>query len=227
VKRNLPATERNQIFVFINKLSLLLIGAATLSLPAFATPILDFTTGSASGGTISISGSTISGSNIGFGSLNVTGTTTDTGLWTLSSTTAIFSFNTTTNTGTFTLTGTATQGANHTATGVTLLSGNLSGSITSGGAGQTSFALTLVQNGTQLATADNGLEGFLSLASTQTYTISGFFDGVSAGGYPYTANSSELKATAVAATPEPASAFLLGAGFLSLGLLGRRSGRRK
>jgi hypothetical protein len=208
----------------------LLFGASLLALPVFATPILTFTTSSASNdvGAIVVSGSTITGTGIGFLGLGVSGATSGNGTWNLTGSATggaaalNFDYSTTTNTGTFSLVGTAAQGGNSVSS-TTLISG----SITSGTLNQaTSLAFNLAFNAGTALVADT-LETFLGIPTSETYTITGFEIGTSTAGTPYKATSSSVTATGAAATPEPASLVLFGTGLIALAGFARKSRQQR
>jgi len=209
-----------------------LLGVVALAIPAFATPILTFTTSGAASdtGAITKSGTVITGTGIGFLGLGISGATNNNS-WTLagsatgSAASFGFTWDTNLHSGTFSVVGSATRASDGaTLTSRTLFSGNItSATVNSESAGSFNFAFNA---GTSLQ-ADNGLETFLGVPTNESYTLSGFEIGGSASGYAFNATSSSIAGTGVAATPEPASGLLLGAGFLSLAVMGRRSRSKK
>jgi hypothetical protein len=177
---------------------------ASVPLNAAATYVIDFGTGLAgSGGTINAAGSTISGTNIHIGSMNVQGTASSDGTYLVD---ALLDFNTGANT--ISIVGDITTLG---ITGDSLLSGSF-----------TSFGYNVYPGPTEVFSANgpdrksNALLAALGIPLNTPFTFFGFSIQTANG----LVTSTDIINTAV--VPAPAAIWLFGSGLLGLAGIARR-----
>jgi len=202
-----------------------------LAVPVFAIPILDFRDGDGSGGTITVSGNNITGTNIALDALSAQGTTAD-GTWDLTGplnpggdTFADMDFTWDGKTGTISIVGglgdalQATQLAPGTQAILpdTLL---LSGTITKLTVTNNTPSL-FAFNASGIDTKDPGLLEFFGVDPTRPFTFLSFEIAANSNntGSPYTASSTDVNNQGK--VPEPTTMILFGMGFAGAGLYRR------
>jgi hypothetical protein len=225
-------------------LTLVAVGAALLytAAPAQAIVVLDFGTGDAgSAGTVTVSGSNVSGSGIAIDTLTVTGDGAFDGVYDVDgivngsgeSGVGSLDFNTATNTITITGSISCQSGSGGACTPTQILLGSTIVSSTTllGGTGAFSN-LTISANGVLAFVTFNApdqkapsLLSVLGISGNQ-WQLAGFsLSANNAGtGNPYTAFSTDISNTQV---PEPGSMVLFGTGIMALGRSARRRWARK
>ena len=217
-------------------LLLSLLSSVFFSAPMFGAYLIDFGTGLAgNGGTITVSGSTVTGSGIPIGSMTVTGDGGFDGVYIVTNGALNFSFTGNPSSGATTFSISGTVGACVTSCGGTPLNNAVSGTLLTGTSPDNFSYTTPTTNSISISgsgpdTKSTTLLSALGIPASTLWNFSGFSIGgvcspdptVTNCGGVYTGTSTDIGNNSV--VPEPTSVLLLGTVLLGVtGLIRRRS----